>query len=81
LEVGLALQFLLRLLEAHPGLRERALARGQLGAGQRRLALTLVSSSRARTCPSFTFMPSSTSTSVTLPVTLDETVASRRAVT
>ena len=30
-----------------------------------------VSSSRARTCPSFTFIPSSMSTSATLPVTLD----------
>ena len=47
----------------------------------RRLVLTFVSSSRANTWPSFTFIPSSTSTSMTLPVTLEETVASRRAVT
>ena len=40
-----------------------------------------VSSNRAKTWPSFTFMPSSISTSMTLPVTLEETVAARRAVT
>ena len=42
---------------------------------------TAVASSRARTSPSFTTWPSSISTSITLPVTLAETVAWRRAVT
>ena len=42
---------------------------------------TVESSSRARTCPSRTVMPSSTSTATSLPVTFDETVAWRRAVT
>ena len=40
-----------------------------------------LSSSRASTWPSSTRMPSSTSTSTTLPVTFDDTVAWRRAVT
>jgi len=44
-------------------------------------ALAVESSSRARICPSRTAMPSSTLTSMTLPVTLEETVACRRAVT
>ena len=44
-------------------------------------ALASVSSSRASTVPSSTRMPSSISTSVTLPVILAETVAWRRAVT
>ena len=39
------------------------------------------SSSRASTWPSFTAMPSSTFTSMTLPVIFDDTVARRRAVT
>ena len=39
------------------------------------------SSSRARTWPFVTALPSSTNTSMTLPVTFDETVARRRAVT
>ena len=44
-------------------------------------ACSVESSSRASTWPSRTAMPSSTLTSITLPVTFDETVARRRAVT
>ena len=44
-------------------------------------ACSVESSSRARTWPSRTAMPSSTFTSMTLPVTFDDTVARRRAVT
>jgi hypothetical protein len=46
-----------------------------------RAASGWASSSRARTWPSRTAMPSSTFTSITLPVTFEETVARRRAVT
>jgi len=46
-----------------------------------RLCAVWRSSRRARTCPFSTFIPSSTSTSTTFPVTFDDTVASRRAVT
>ena len=45
------------------------------------IARTVESSRRASTWPSRTAIPSSTFTSTTLPVTLDETVARRRAVT
>ena len=45
------------------------------------IARTVESSSRASTWPSRTAMPSSTFTSTTLPVTLEDTVARRRAVT
>ena len=44
-------------------------------------ACSVESSRRASTWPSRTAMPSSTFTSITLPVTFDETVARRRAVT
>ena len=46
-----------------------------------RAARTCESSKRARTCPFLTALPSSTKTSRTLPVTFDDTVARRRAVT
>ena len=52
----------------------------RFGEGERR-ARTCASSSRASTWPSFTAMPSSTLTSITLPVIFDDTVARRRAVT
>ena len=58
-----------------------ALADCNWASARRKLACTLVSSNRANTWPALAFMPSSTSTSTTLPVILDETVASRRAVT
>ena len=45
------------------------------------IARTVESSRRASTWPSRTAIPSSTFTSTTLPVTLDDTVARRRAVT
>src|SRR5678810_91328 len=46
-----------------------------------RLVFTFVSSNRANTWPSWTRTPSSTSTSTTLPVTFEDTVALRLAVT
>jgi hypothetical protein len=45
------------------------------------MARSCESSNRARTWPRFTALPSSTKTSSTLPVTFEDTVARRRAVT
>ena len=80
-ELLLALVVPLGLLELGPDLGHLGARGGELRLGERELRLASVSSSRASTAPSSTRMPSSISTSVTLPVILADTVAWRRAVT
>ena len=77
-----AAQVALGLGDAHLRLPSDSCARRRAGAATaRRSAWCVVSSSRASSWPSLTAMPSSISTSATLPVTFDDTVAWRRATT
>ena len=70
-----------RLVEPHFALVDVPARGFGLRLGQRQRGALRESSSRASTWPSRTAMPSSTFTSMTLPVIFDETVARRRAVT
>jgi hypothetical protein len=80
-QLGFAREFLVGLFELRPGFFQRRRAESNWAWATSRLVRMLESSSRATTWLFLDLHALLDSTSMTLPVTLDETVACRRAVT